>query len=184
MNTTGALPSTVSSSGAPVLANGGPISALTPSSSSSWAAALRGGRIALDVLHGVLDRQTADATGGVELVDHHLGGLRAGLVGERAELAEVGREADLERRIEGAVAACHHRRWRLIGGSVALVAARRLVSPGVVAAAAVVVAAGVGAVVVAPHNSPRPMPGSRSSRPAVASSSVPLDAFVTLVVPT
>ncbi len=34
----GAWPSTVSSSGVPVLANGGPMIALTPSSSSSWAA--------------------------------------------------------------------------------------------------------------------------------------------------
>jgi hypothetical protein len=38
MNTTGAAPSTVSSNGAPVDANGGPMIALTPLSSSSCAA--------------------------------------------------------------------------------------------------------------------------------------------------
>ena len=79
----GTWPSTVSISGAPLLANGGPMIALTPSSSSSWAARWVADGSPWQLLDDVLDGLAADAAGLVDEVDLHLGGLRAGLVGER-----------------------------------------------------------------------------------------------------
>ena len=100
----GAWPSTVSSSGVPVLANGGPMMALTPSSSSSWAARWVAAGSPWMSFTTVLDGQTTDSAGLVDEVDLDLRGFRSRLVGERAELAEIGCEPDLQRCVERAVA--------------------------------------------------------------------------------
>ena len=71
--------------------------------------------------------QPADAAGVVDLVDHHLRGLRAGLIGERAEFAEVGGEADAQRSVERALAGSLSRVVAAIAGRVAVVSSGAVV---------------------------------------------------------